>query len=208
MDPLEPQDRSKRIIIDEDSIGINLSPLMAHYVTGGEMQEWEQTAAKIINSISQKTSRAIYLVPHVTVSGSDDFKFLKKVRNMLDTEVKKKITLIPMNYNAAEMKWIISQMSLFAGARTHATIAALSSHVPTLSFAYSIKAKGINRDIFGHEEYCLGTDKLTPELVTARIESMLAGQDRIRTELKEKIPLVQKKAMSAGTTLNELLGSL
>jgi polysaccharide pyruvyl transferase WcaK-like protein len=96
-------------------------------------------------------------------------------------------------------------MSLFAGARTHSTIASLSSGIPTLSFAYSIKAKGINRDIFGHEEYCLDPARLTPEIVTSGIESMLADTDRIKRELEEKIPRIRTNAMNAGMYLKELL---
>jgi colanic acid/amylovoran biosynthesis protein len=206
VDPLKPQDEG--INIDEGAIGINLSPLMATYVTGGDLQKWELTAAKIISAISKKTSCTIYLIPHVTIRGSNDFTFLEQVWNMTDPQIKKRITLIPMNYNAAEIKWIIGQMTLFAGARTHSTIAALSSQIPTLSFAYSIKANGINRDIFGHELYCLGSDKLIPEVVTKRIESMLECQELIRSELKKKIPLIQKKAMSSGTYLKELLGQV
>ncbi len=56
---------------------------------------------------------------------------------------------------------------------THSTIAALSSGVPTLSFAYSIKAQGINRDIFGHTDYCMGAADLNAEAVAARVISML-----------------------------------
>jgi colanic acid/amylovoran biosynthesis protein len=96
-------------------------------------------------------------------------------------------------------------MSLFACARTHSTIAALSSNVPTLSFAYSIKAKGINRDIFGHEEYCLDPVQLTPEIVTSRIESMLASTDDIKKELTEKMPFIRKSAMNAGKILKEIV---
>jgi colanic acid/amylovoran biosynthesis protein len=70
---------------------------------------------------------------------------------MTDPHIKRRITRIPMNYNAAEIKWIIGQLTLFAGARAHPTIAALSSQIPTLSFAYSTKANGINRDIFKYE---------------------------------------------------------
>ena len=80
----------------------------------------------------------------------------------------------------------------FTGARTHATIAALSSCIPTLSFAYSIKAKGINRDIFGHEGYCLGPDQITPEIVTARIESMLETRDQIKNESGKKSRLYRR----------------
>ncbi len=105
-----------------------------------------------------------------------------------------------------ETKWIISRMSLLAGARTHATISALSSCVPTLSFGYSIKARGINRDIFEHEDYCLSPDQVTPDRVASKIKDMLLKKDPIITELNKKIPVVQKKAMHAGELLNDLVG--
>jgi hypothetical protein len=38
--------RVKEFYIDEDVLGINLSPLMAKYLTGGALRKWEQTAAK------------------------------------------------------------------------------------------------------------------------------------------------------------------
>ena len=41
---------------------------------------------------------------------------------------------------------------MFIGARTHATIAAYSSCVPTLVVGYSIKARGIAKDLFGTDE--------------------------------------------------------
>ena len=47
------------------------------------------------------------------------------------------------------MKWVISQCSYFIGARTHATIAAYSTGVPTLVLGYSVKSEGIAQDIFG-----------------------------------------------------------
>ena len=204
MDPVKPQEDSKSLTIEDGAIGINLSPLMANYVTGGDIPQWEQIAANLISTIAKETSRPIYLIPHVTIPASNDFAFLEKVLNLTDTQINPEIHLISTDYNAAETKWIISQMTLFAGARTHSTIAALSSYIPTLSFAYSIKAKGINRDIFGHENYCLSPDQLTPEVVTTRIESMLTSQDLIKMELEEKIPLIQKKAMNAGKYLKDL----
>ena len=208
LDPVKPKDIDKRFTIEEDAIGINLSPLMGNYVTGGDLSTWECIAADMISTTAEKTSRPIYLIPHVTLPGSNDFTFLEKAWKLMDSRIQRKIQLIPPNYNAAETKWIISQMSLFVGARTHATIAALSSGIPTLSFAYSIKARGINQDIFGHEEYCLGANQLTPELVTSRIEYMLPKIDQIRIELKEKIPLVQNNAMDAGKYLKDLVSPI
>ena len=52
----------------------------------------------------------------------------------------------------------------FIGARTHATIAAYSSGVPTLVVGYSIKAKGIAKDIFGtYENYVVPVQNLKLE---------------------------------------------
>ena len=204
MDPVRPADTGNFDTLDTDAIGINLSPLLALYVTGGDIRKWERTAAEIVTDIAQKTSRPLYLIPHVTTPVSNDFTFLRNVWNLGDSQIKREINLIPPDYNAAETKWIISHLSLLAGARTHATIAALSSCIPTLSFAYSIKAKGINRDIFGHEAYCLGPDQITPEMVTARITSMLATNNQIKNELREKIPFIQTCAMNAGRYLKDL----
>ena len=41
---------------------------------------------------------------------------------------------------------------MFVGARTHATIAAYSTCVPTLVIGYSVKSRGIAKDIFGTDE--------------------------------------------------------
>ena len=206
MDPVKPADTGNFGTPDKEAIGINLSPLLALYVTGGDLPKWEKMAADIVTEIAKKTSRPLYLIPHVTTPVSNDFTFLRNVWNLVDPEIQGEINLIPPYYNAAETKWIISHLSLLAGARTHATIAALSSCIPTLSFAYSIKAKGINRDIFGHEAYCLGPDQITPEMVTAQIESMLENRDQIKNELRGKIPFIQTCAMNAGRYLKDLSG--
>ena len=50
------------------------------------------------------------------------------------------------------IKGYISRCELFIGARTHATIAAYSTGVPTLVLGYSVKARGIAKDLFGTEE--------------------------------------------------------
>jgi len=121
-------------------------------------------------------------------------------------EKQRSITLIPPIYNAAEIKWIISRMTRFAGARTHSTIAALSSSVPTLSFAYSIKAKGIKRDIFGHTDYCVDANVLDAKAVAGRVTSMLDDSAAIRNDLAVKIPVLQRAALSAGAGLKHLIG--
>jgi colanic acid/amylovoran biosynthesis protein len=124
----------------------------------------------------------------------------------LITEKDENITLVHPKCNAAETKRIISRMAFFAGSRTHSTVAALSSGVPTLSFGYSIKAQGINRDIFGQTDYCLETKYLDVEAVVDRMSSMLDETTAIKCDLTERIPKVRREALNAGIVLRQLLG--
>lgn len=204
MDPVKPVGIGNEFPTDEKAIGLNFSPLMAKYVTQGDLNEWVKMAAQIILGVIETTEMSVYLIPHVVSPHSDDHAFMQKAAAQISGKGGS-FTLIPPKYTAAETKWIISKMALFAGARTHSTIAALSSGVPTLSFAYSIKARGINRDLFGHESYLLNPDCLATNAVTQVIQSMLDNSTTIGRELNEKIPLIQKKALYAGETLRKIM---
>ncbi len=187
--------------IKAESIGINLSPFMAKYLTDGDLSCWVKLSAQIVREVSEATGRKIYLIPHVTSPHTNDYTFLKNVLGLLDDV---DVALIDDKYSAAEIKWIISKMAVFAGARTHATIAAISTCVPTLSFVYSIKARGINRDVFGHERFCILKKACRPKLVAEKVQETLAEADGIREQLKSIVPEFQKKALSAGQKLLEV----
>ncbi|ABK14748.1 MAG TPA: polysaccharide pyruvyl transferase family protein [Armatimonadota bacterium] len=206
MEPVKPQGIDAKLPINGEAIGINLSPLMAKYVTNGDLEVWSSMAASIIESVAQKTGLLIYLIPHVTQPNqfSNDYAFMQRVLSQIKD--KYNIIIVPPVYNAAETKWIISRMTLFAGARMHSTIAAISSGVPTLSFAYSIKARGINRDIFGHTNYCMDPEYLDSKAVAGRVTSMLDEVATIRKELAWRIPEVQRAAQNAGMLLRHLIG--
>ena len=205
MDAIKPENIEDDLPIDEEAIGINFSPWMANYVTGGDLEAWTGMAASIIEDVARKTGMPIYLIPHVTSPHSNDYEFMQQALSLIQSR-NRDITLVPPRYNAAEMKWIISRMDLFAGARTHSTIAALSSGIPTLSFAYSIKARGINRDLFGHTNYCLEPKDLDTGVISGRMESMLDNSTTIRMDLAEQIPRMQRAASSAGIRLKQIVG--
>lgn len=68
------------------------------------------------------------------------------------------------DHNAEVLKGYIARCRFMIVARTHASIAAYSSQVPTLVVGYSVKARGIARDIFGTEtNYVLPVQSLSSE---------------------------------------------
>lgn len=207
MDSMKPPDIEENLEIQDGAIGINMSPLMARYVAGSDIDAWAHQTASIVEKISEMTEMPLYLIPHVTSPHDNDYAFLQTVESILQKKhnAKETITVVPPHYNAAETKWIISRMSFFIGARTHATIAGFSSNVPTLSLAYSVKARGINQDIFGHTRYCLDPADLNAETITRRVRLMLDDLPGIRRSLQERIPVVQRYAFNAGPFLKTII---
>ena len=108
--------------------------------------------------------------------------------------------------SAPELKGYISRCEMFIGARTHATIAAYSSCVPTLVVGYSIKARGIAKDLFGTDEgYVLPVQALAQkeDLVNA-FDWLYQNAQAQKAHLQQIMPDYCKKAKEAENLLREL----
>ncbi len=64
-------------------IGLNLSPLMAKYVTDGNVDAWIRKAASIISGVANKTGMQVYN-PHVTIPTSNDHAFMQQALSLID----------------------------------------------------------------------------------------------------------------------------
>lgn len=132
---------------DGNTIGINLSPLILKYESFNNIAY--ENFKNLINYLIENTDYKVALIPHVVWNNNDDRVVLKKLSN----EFKNTDRIIMVDdKEASQLKYIISKCRFFIGARTHATIAAYSSLVPTLVVGYSVKARGIAKDLFGTEK--------------------------------------------------------
>ena len=95
---------------------------------------------------------------------------------------------------------------MFIGARTHATIAAYSSCVPTLVLGYSVKSRGIAKDLFGTEEhYVLPVQNLENADDLAKAFCwMYNNENQVRTYLQEIMPGYIQSAYLAVKAIAEL----
>jgi polysaccharide pyruvyl transferase WcaK-like protein len=205
MDPIEPLPEKIGCELPLDAIGLNLSPWMAKYVTGGDIDAWVAVGVEIVQAIADATGRAIVLVPHVTWSCTNDHAYLKNVAAVCREKGIQGVCCLGENLSAAEIKWVISRCVVFAGARTHSTIAALSTCVPTLSLAYSRKAMGLNQDIYGCQDYCIQPAEITPACVAKRIADLLTKRDDVSKHLAGVIPMIRENALKSGAILRQLI---
>ena len=91
-------------------------------------------------------------------------------------------------------------------ARTHASIAAYSTCVPTLVLGYSVKSLGIATDIFGTaDNYVLPVDKIKEnnEILKAFVW-LQDNETMIRGRYKKVMPSYIKKALLGKKYLQEL----
>lgn len=171
--------------IDGNTIGINLSPLVEkrECKKGIVLKNYE----KLIQFILDTTDCAVALIPHVVWESNDDRTILRKLYKKFEDS--KRVILID-DCNCMELKGYISRCRFFIGARTHATIAAYSTCVPTLVLGYSIKSRGIAKDLFGsYENYVIGVEELTDEdkLMTA-FQWIMDNEKNIKYRLEKFIP--------------------
>ena len=158
----------------------------------------------LIKHIIDTTDMQVALIPHVVWDNNDDRKPLRVLYDKFkDTG---RVVMLE-DHNCMELKGYISRCRFFIGARTHATIAAYSTCVPTLVIGYSVKAKGIAKDIFGtYENYVLPVQSLSnkDDLINA-FEWMKSDEDDIRKYLNEGMPVYKENALKSKVEIEKLL---
>ena len=176
--------------VEGNTVGINISPMIINNENedGMAIKNYE----KLIEYILDNTTMQIALIPHVIWKINDDRKPIEYLyKKYKDT---RRVIKIPAD-NAETMKGYISKCRFFIGARTHSTIAAYSTFVPTIVVGYSVKARGIALDLFGTEEnYVIPVQSLVDESQLKNgFKFLLENEKIIRKNLEKNIPSYRDK---------------
>lgn len=184
-----------------DLVGINSSPLIesSEAIHGMARRNYQQ----LIEYILGQTDMRILLIPHVVWKSVDDRTVLRDLYEQYKSSGR--VEMID-DCNCKQLKGYISQCRFFMGARTHATIAAYSTGVPTLVVGYSVKAKGIAKDLFGTDEhYVLPVQKLSNDNeLTRGFEWLRENENRIRQRLKTEMQAYTDRVYRGVEALNNL----
>ena len=206
MTPMKPViDDDLSGFIDKKPVGVNISSFAGKFTSGHGERSWLENTIACIQKLLEEGFGPLLLVPHVFKDINDDHKFLSQVMERLP-QWRSELAVVPKTLNAAELKWVIARTRLFAGARMHSTIAALSSCVPTLSLGYSMKATGVNEDIFSDLNWLLPVERMNPESLAAKMAEMDQAGPAIEAHLKSTIPAVQAKSRLGADFVLESLG--
>jgi colanic acid/amylovoran biosynthesis protein len=78
--------------------------------------------------------------------------------------------------------------------------------VPTISIAYSVKAKGINRDLFGDTRLVLDTPAVSLVSLRQYLSHLESHEQEIRDLLAERIPEWRRRAAIPVQSVLNLVG--
>jgi polysaccharide pyruvyl transferase WcaK-like protein len=96
--------------------------------------------------------------------------------------------------NYCEIRYVISKCKFFVGARTHSVISAYSMCVPAIALGYSIKARGIAKDIGLPDKLVVDFSKdLQKSVLLDSFKYLEENECQVRTILEQNIPPYKKK---------------
>lgn len=171
---------------EKGTVALNLSPIIRkHLAAGGSGAALEDEVCAFATDLVEQGYGVLY-VPHVVgqsgTTAKCDHTLMAGLLAQSGT-MDGRMSLAPRTLNAPQLKFVLSRCRFVLGGRTHCTIGALSSAVPTISIAYSVKAYGINRDLFGDDRYVLDGTRLSRAALAQALARLEKDEDEIRRVL-------------------------
>ena len=172
-----------------NTVGINVSPMIMDYEAQGQTGIVWDNYVTLMQYILDNTTYHVALITHVVWERNDDRKPVQKLYEQFREAYDERLCVL-QDGTCQELKGDISRCRFFVGARTHATIAAYSTCVPTLVAGYSVKSVGIAKDLFGEEEnYVVDVRTLEDEqALTRHFRKLESDEEHVRELLRDRIP--------------------
>lgn len=172
-------------------VAINVSPLIKRR----EMEEGIviRNVVETIKDILATTDMKVLLVPHVLMSMDNDVSALREIKDSFCDE--DRVVLVSNNLSVGQYKYLISKCRFGIFARTHASIAAYSSEVPAIVIGYSVKSKGIARDL-GVSDYVVSVEDLRYEdQLLSLFKKLQKDEDSVNELLHTRHSMVKERAL-------------
>ncbi len=155
-------------------VGINISGLLYNggYTRNnqfGLLVDYQEYIKRLIKELLA-LNYEIFLIPHVISYTYENIENDLKICNEMK-QLDSSVHVVDNILLPSELKYVISQLDFFTGARMHSTVAAFSTSVPVLPFSYSKKFKGLYGAL-GYNHLIEGREMTTDEAIKLTINSI------------------------------------
>ncbi len=196
-------------------VGLNVSGLLCNRPTPAQAQfglaapHTDQTEAAARALLDADKTLRLVLISHVTRPAGDpeaDFDAAVALQARLGDGYADRVAVLPQDLTATDLKWVIAHLDWFAGARMHATIAGLSSGVPTLGLGYSDKASGVF-SACGLADHVIDLRTTDARGVGAAVAASFANRGSTRDDLAQLLPMIRGRAQRQMDDIAALCGA-
>lgn len=186
----------------KERFGLNVSGLIFNDPEVAERQygikvDYPKAMKTCIEYILSESDGDVWLVPHVIPKDKYDFESdtyaSMKLKDLLDEKFKSRVHIMSGDYDQCLVKGIIRKLDWFCGMRMHATIAGLSTCVPTANIAYSDKALGVFESV-GQQDQVFDARTLTTDELIQKLNDSWKNRRETQRQLETAIPQVKQKA--------------
>lgn len=192
-------------------IGVNYSPLsLAFALADGEADQFTEKQATALARLASQFDADLVLIPHVVcdfASIDDDRRYADRLRSLLTKLTMKEVRLVDDDPGFCGLRDTLLSCDIVIAARMHCAINAMSLGIPTLLAAYSQKAVGMARYVYGHDRWMLPVEATAGETIVTKGGELLAEQEQVHRQLLERLPAIRADAQKAVSALRSLLNS-
>jgi polysaccharide pyruvyl transferase WcaK-like protein len=182
--------------------GLNVSGLLCNHADDARQSfglaapHTDQIEALARALLKSDPALRLLLLPHVhrpPGTPESDLDAAQRLVGRLGALGSERVRVLDAALPAAELKWVLSRLDWFAGARMHATIGAFSSGVPTLGLGYSDKAAGVFAEC-GIGEAVADLRRLEPGEIAERGVASYNDRARTRADLAGRVAGLRARA--------------
>lgn len=182
--------------------GLNVSGLLMQDASGAQTRfglacrHDLQIEAAARAALEHGSNLRLLLVPHVHRDldhPESDLAASCALKARLDGDYPGRVQVLPGRLDAMELKWVLSRLTWFAGARMHATIGAFSSGTPTLGLGYSDKAAGVFAQC-GIGDHVADLRQMDAPALAQSVRASLAMAPATRRDLALRLPGLMDRA--------------
>lgn len=175
-------------------------------------EEHRSAWLKLIRHFLDDWKVNVLIIPHVQEAYGDDRQLATDIHRSLGFDPG--IVVASEDLTASEYKRLVGDCQLVIAERMHAAIAGLSSQVPTVMVAYSLKVEGISALAYanlsaGSGGMVLEANKLKDSgAVLEQLSSIWKNRDRVHECLSKSIPSIKGLAEKNFEHLGSLMDRL
>lgn len=196
---------------DVPVFGLNISGLLANDDDSdrqfGLRENYADLIRGLVHRLLEQTDARVLLVPHVLSDlwvVESDVAACRRFADEFALDHGDRVVVLEGVDRAQEVKWVIGRCAAFCGTRMHSTIAALSSGVPAVAFAYSPKTGGVFGSC-GQEARVVDLRDVDRKAVEQQVMALWNERRSIAEELGTSMPHVRSTAQAPFDEIRSLI---